>query len=118
MSRAAAFALAALLALACYAEGEWMEYYMPKGWEKAYSSGSMVWTVGKQRFIFNVSENGIASEDFAIIAEKIPSAFLYLSAGYLDERGQYGAHHPKVQFNEDVCPMGAACMAHCAVQWL
>ena len=59
-----------------------------------------------------------ASEDFAVIAEKVPSTFTYLSAGYLDERGQYPAHHPKAQFNEDVCPIGAACLAHCASQWL
>ena len=59
-----------------------------------------------------------ASEDFASIAEKVPSTFMYLSAGYLDERGQYPAHHPKAQFNEDVCPIGAACLAHCASQWL
>ena len=59
-----------------------------------------------------------ASEDFAVIAEKVPSTFMYLSAGYLDERGQYPAHHPKAQFNEDVCPIGEACLAHCASQWL
>ena len=59
-----------------------------------------------------------ASEDFAVIAEKVPSTFMYLSAGYLDERGQYPAHHPKAKFNEDVCPIGAACLAHCASQWL
>ena len=59
-----------------------------------------------------------ASEDFAVIAEKVPSTFMYLSAGYLDERGQHPAHHPKAQFNEDVCPIGAACLAHCASQWL
>ena len=59
-----------------------------------------------------------ASEEFAVIAEKVPSTFMYLSAGYLDERGQYPAHHPKAQFNEDVCPIGAACLAHCASQWL
>ena len=59
-----------------------------------------------------------ASEDFAVIAEKVPSTFMYLSAGYLDERGQYPAHHPKAQFNEDVCPIGAACLAHCASQRL
>ena len=59
-----------------------------------------------------------ASEDFAVIAEKVPSTFMYLSAGYLDERGQYPAHHPKAQFNEDVCPIGAACLAHCASQWI
>lgn len=59
-----------------------------------------------------------ASEDFAVIAEKVPSSFLYLSAGYLDERGDYPAHHPKVRFNEEVCPIGAACLAHCASRWL
>ena len=59
-----------------------------------------------------------ASEDFALIAERIPSAFIYLSAGYMDERGSYPAHNPKVQFNEEVCPVGAACLAHCAVRWL
>ena len=59
-----------------------------------------------------------ASEDFAVIAEKVPSSFLYLSAGYLDERGDSPAHHPKVQFNEEVCPIGAGCLAHCARRWL
>ena len=59
-----------------------------------------------------------ASEDFAIIAEKVPAAFMYLSAGYTDERGQHQAHNPKVQFNEDVCPIGSSSLAHCATQWL
>lgn len=59
-----------------------------------------------------------ASEDFAVIAEKIPSTFMYLSAGYMDERGEFPAHHPKARFNEDVCPIGSACLAHCAVEWL
>lgn len=59
-----------------------------------------------------------ASEDFAIIADKIPAAMMYLSAGYLDERGDYPAHNPKVQFNEDVCPIGSAGYAHCATEWL
>lgn len=65
--------------------------------------------------------NGIsssASEDFASIAEKVPSAFIYLSAGFADKRGNYPAHNPKVRFNEDVCPVGAAGYATCAVQWL
>lgn len=68
-----------------------------------------------------VPYNGItagASEDFAIIAEKIPATFMYLSAGFSDERGDVPAHNPKVQFNEDVCPIGAAAYAHCAHSWL
>ena len=59
-----------------------------------------------------------ASEDFATIADKIPSTFMYLSAGYPDDRGAAPAHNPKVRFNEEVCPVGAACYAHCATQWL
>lgn len=59
-----------------------------------------------------------ASEDFALIAERIPSAFLYLSAGFPDERGMAPAHNPQVLFHEDVLPTGAAGLAHCASQWL
>lgn len=59
-----------------------------------------------------------ASEDFAIIAEKVPSTYMYLSAGFDDERGDYGAHNPKVKFNEDVCPIGVACLVQCAMRWL
>ncbi|MDD6073007.1 MAG: M20 family metallopeptidase [Clostridium sp.] len=59
-----------------------------------------------------------ASEDFAVIAEAVPAALMYLSAGFTDERGAYSAHNPKVRFNEGVCPVGAAGLAHCAVRWL
>lgn len=59
-----------------------------------------------------------ASEDFALIAEQIPSAFIYLSAGFLDQRSEAVAHNPKVQFNEAVLPCGAAAYAHCALRWL
>ena len=59
-----------------------------------------------------------ASEDFSIVAEKVPSAFIYLSSGYTDQRGEYPAHNPKAKFNEDVCPNGAAFLTHCAKRWL
>ena len=59
-----------------------------------------------------------ASEDFASIADKVPGTFMYLSAGFLDDRGLAPAHNPKVMFNEDVCPIGASCYAHCATEWL
>lgn len=59
-----------------------------------------------------------ASEDFATVAENVPAAFFHLSAGFLDERGDFPPHNPKVKFNEDVCPMGAAGYAECAVKWL
>lgn len=59
-----------------------------------------------------------ASEDFAFITERVPGTFMYLSAGFDDQRGNYPAHSPRVQFNEEVLPIGAACMAHCARRWL
>ena len=59
-----------------------------------------------------------ASEDFAVIASSVPSAFMYLSAGFEDERGEASAHNPKVRFNEDVLPIGTASLCHCAVRWL
>lgn len=59
-----------------------------------------------------------ASEDFAVIAEKVPTAFMYISAGYTDDRPVYTAHNPEVTFNEDVCPVGASWLSYCATQWL
>lgn len=59
-----------------------------------------------------------ASEDFAVIAEAVPSTFMHLGAGFSDDRGAYPAHNPKVRFNEEVCPFGAAAYAHCAHRWL
>lgn len=67
-------------------------------------------------FYPNISAS--ASEDFAIVAEQVPSAFFHISAGFPDERGDYPAHNPKVRFNEDCLPMGASIYAHCAINWL
>jgi len=59
-----------------------------------------------------------ASEDFSYVLDKVPGTFIYLCAGFEDERGDAPAHSSGVQFNEDVLPIGAACMAHCAQRWL
>lgn len=59
-----------------------------------------------------------ASEDFAVIADKVPSAFMYIAAGFTDGRPVYTAHSPEVVFNEDVCAVGPAWMSYCAAQWL
>ena len=59
-----------------------------------------------------------ASEDFAYVAQMLPTAYIYLSAGFDDERGNFTAHNPKVRFNEDALAQGAAVYAHCAANWL
>lgn len=40
------------------------------------------------------------------------------AAGFLNERGEAPAHNPKARFNEDVCAIGPAGLAHCATRWL
>lgn len=59
-----------------------------------------------------------ASEDFSFIAEKVPSAMIYLSSGFSDERGEYTAHNPKVVFDEEVLKIGAYSYAETARRFL
>lgn len=57
-----------------------------------------------------------ASEDFAYVAEQIPTAFFVLGCR---PRGEaFSHHHPKVVFDEAAMPYGAAVHAQCAVEWL
>jgi amidohydrolase len=58
-----------------------------------------------------------ASDDFATILERVPGCYMFLSAGFPD-KDVAPSHNPRVIFNEDVLPIGAAYLAHCATQWL
>lgn len=58
------------------------------------------------------------SEDFAAIAEKVPSAFFVLGADYPGEDTVTANHNPAVLFNEKALPYGAAIHANCAMKWL
>ena len=62
--------------------------------------------------------HGMGSEDFAQITECVPSAYYMMGAGVADESKWVGQHNPKVMFNEDVLPAGAAIYAQVAAQWL
>ena len=59
-----------------------------------------------------------ASDDYAMITNRIPSCYFNIGAGFEDERGDYGVHHPRVQFNEDALSVGASMLAHSASRWL
>lgn len=59
-----------------------------------------------------------ASEDFAYVAERIPTAYFYLTCGFSDARGDHLAHDPNVMIDEDVLPIGAAAYAHCAFKYI
>lgn len=58
------------------------------------------------------------TDDFAFIAERVPSAHFQLNCRAEGERGAFPHHHPKVVFDEDVLPVGASVFAQCAYRWL
>jgi len=58
-----------------------------------------------------------ASDDFACVLERVPGAYIYLSAGFPD-RPAVAQHNSRVVFNEEVLQYGPAYLAHCAARWL
>lgn len=62
--------------------------------------------------------HGMGSEDFAQITRQVPSGYYMLGAGPEDEKKRYGQHNPKIEFNEEILPLGAAIYAQTAVNWL
>lgn len=61
----------------------------------------------------------LSSDDFSHISVRIPSCYVWLGAGGSDEIYSGGVlHDPRVRFNEDAMPFGAALMAETALRWL
>ena len=54
------------------------------------------------------------SEDFAYISQQVPAVMVALTAG----NSGYPLHHPKVLFDEETLPIGAAIYAQAAIHWL
>lgn len=61
----------------------------------------------------------MGSEDFAVVANEVPSAYFALCAGGKEEiyNGKSN-HHPAVCFNEGCMPYGVAMFARAATEWL
>ncbi len=59
-----------------------------------------------------------ASEDFALVAEKVPSAYFLLGAGYPNSDKVTILHNPKVEFNEKALSVGVTVLVGCAENWL
>lgn len=58
------------------------------------------------------------SEDFALVAERVPSAFFMLGANFPGKNTITAQHNPGILFNEDSFTTGVAVYANCAIQWL
>ena len=58
------------------------------------------------------------AEDFSEIACRIPSAYVDLSFGSVEDGYSYAVHSPRCLFDENALPEGAACYAWLALRWL
>ena len=68
----------------------------------------------------NVVKSSIksGSEDFSIIAEKVPSVMLNIGAGSIDEGYKDSLHQASVILNEDMLHVGASIYAYNAMKLL
>ena len=64
------------------------------------------------------STKALGSEDFSVYSLEVPSIALAIAAGQPKDGYSYPAHHPKVMFDEDTLPYGAAVFANSAIEWL
>ena len=58
------------------------------------------------------------SEDFAMVAEAVPSVLFTFGVGSLEEGHEHYLHHACLKVNEDVLHIGSAVYAQCAAEWL
>ena len=58
------------------------------------------------------------SEDFGYATEKVPTILIPFLVGNVKDGYTYGAHNPKVVFNDDYLYRGTATYAMCAMTWL
>lgn len=70
------------------------------------------------QFCIMSGAHGMGSEDFAEITQLVPSAYYMLGAGPQNPEERFGQHNPKVVFNEEILPVGAAIYAQAAIDWL
>lgn len=59
-----------------------------------------------------------ASDDFALVAEQVPTVFMTIGSGTPEKGYLYGNHHPAVMYDEAILPSGATALAACAIRFL
>ena len=62
--------------------------------------------------------HAMASEDFALISSKIPSAYFTVGAAVTDTDEHFAQHHPKARFNDAELPLGAAAYTAVALGYI
>ena len=62
--------------------------------------------------------HAMGSEDFALVAQRVPTAYFMLGAKPADVAEPFGHHTPHVRFSEDELVIAATGYAACAQAWL
>ena len=62
--------------------------------------------------------HNMASEDFSLISERVPSAYFMVGAGPADPAERYPQHNPKIRFADEALPVQATAYAAVALGWL
>ncbi|HIR84048.1 MAG TPA: amidohydrolase [Candidatus Galloscillospira excrementavium] len=99
---------------------EWMAQ-VPPLWNDPDLTGRMAGyarAVLGEGLVSEEPERLTASEDFSLVAERVPTAYLTIGTGRAEDGYLYGNHHPKVVYDEGVLPLGAAVLARCAEDFL
>lgn len=65
-----------------------------------------------------VDRHSLGCEDFAFIAEEVPSTYVFLGAAVENPQERYPNHNPKLIFDERCIPMGIAMHTAFAINWL
>lgn len=81
-----------------------------------YLAGCCAKEIGMNRVVEVPVSTG--SEDFAYIAQQVPSVMFYLGAGSPKQGYCNTMHNPALLIDEEVFPLGCAVYAHCAVSFL
>ena len=62
--------------------------------------------------------HAMGSEDFALVSQRVPTAYFMLGAKPADVDAPFGHHTPQVRFAEEEMPVAAAGYAACTLSWL
>jgi hippurate hydrolase len=66
----------------------------------------------------NTKNTSGGSEDFSYISHEVPSVMAALVAGSKKDGYTYPLHHPRVEFDENALPIGAALYAAVAMKYV
>lgn len=60
----------------------------------------------------------MGAEDFSEISARVPSVYMDLACGSVEEGYCYGVHSPHFRLNQEALPTGTACFVQCALKYL